>query len=195
MSETARDGGQSAAGCQAPCVIVAVFREQARSCTNLALCLLCDAPRHGGFARHLPFRPHIAHYLGAIGGLAGLFRRWRWCGRRWRWRTGAAAENDCAERQGCKNAFPKTFHRLTRDKRCTHLCDNRTPPESSRGGRRNITFVLFYRAFSRPGMANLAIPTLPGPGVAGCCFAVRSAILRAVPPPIRVTEAWPRSTH
>jgi hypothetical protein len=147
MSETARDGGQSAAGCQAPCVIVAVFREQARSCTNLALCLLCDAPRHGGFARHLPFRPHIAHYLGAIGGLAGLFRRWRWCGRRWRWRTGAAAENDCAERQGCKNAFPKTFHRLTRDKGCTHLCDNRTPPESSRGVA-EISLLYFFIAHS-----------------------------------------------
>ena len=79
---------------------------------------------------HLAFGPRIAHDIGFIQGLAGAFRGWRRCGGRWRWRTGTAAENDGAkyERHWSKNAFPKTVHRMTREKGCTHGCDNKTPP-------------------------------------------------------------------
>jgi hypothetical protein len=79
---------------------------------------------------HLAFSPRIAHDIGFIQGLAGAFRGWRRCGGSWRWRTGTAAENDGAkyERHWSKNAFPKTVHRMTREKGCTHGCDNKTPP-------------------------------------------------------------------
>jgi len=172
------------------------FSGSSRACSLLqegCTFLLGDAPRHGGFALNFPFRPHIARDLGAVGGLAGrLWGRWRCSRRWWRW-TGTAPEYQGTQCNRSKNALPKTFHRMTREEGCTHLCDNGTPPESSRRGRRKITFVHFYRVFSRPGVTNLTIPTLPHPGVAGCCSPVHIAVHRSVPPPIRESATWPRS--
>ena len=64
---------------------------------------------------NLPVGVHVTGDLSVFEHLTRALRRWRRrC--RWRgWRTGTASQQHCKESQR-QHAFPKTFHRTTRDK-------------------------------------------------------------------------------
>ncbi|VEF10539.1 Uncharacterised protein [Pseudomonas fluorescens] len=142
--------------------------------------LLRDAARGGDVPGDLPIDVHIACNLGVFHDLAGTFRRWRRC-ERWRWRrTGTAGQQRDKQSQG-QHAFPRIFHRTTRDKGKSHS-RGRTDHE-----RPDHSFFIADRPVCASKQARSTLFTCrlwatPYPcqwSFAGYCFAVRSAVLRS----------------